>query len=318
MQKPLRSLGSLSVLSLAMVLAGSYVLFDGGAPPDYSGHGGSGNTCAVGFCHGGSELSNSAVFAIENVTPSEFTPGGTVSFDVVFKNPTGSSYGFEVSVGDPSNHVGTLVDTGTNVEFASGDTRFITQSNVNQTSWNVQWTAPASPPSAVTIWAAGLDTDNGEQTYVTSQVINQASLPVELAAFDVRLDGTTAVLDWKTVSEFDNVGFDVEHAEASGDFVSVGFVPGAGTTSEARDYSYTVAELVPGAHRFRLRQIDVDGTTSYSDQVEIAVAVPERFVLSEAYPNPFNPTTTFELAVKQEQDVRVRVYDEMGRHVTDL
>lgn len=312
----LRTFGSIGLLPLAGLLTGSLLLFGNGAPADRSGHGGTGLTCTV--CHGGSATTNTNVFTIENVSPSEFTPGGTISFDVVFKNPTASSYGFEVSAGDPSNHVGTLVDTGTNVEFAGGDTRFVTQANKNQTSWTVQWTAPSSsPPSSVTLWAAGLNGDT-DQTYIVSQVINQASLPVELAAFDVRLDGNTALLEWRTASEHDNVGFDVEHAEASGNFKSVGFVRGAGTTSEARDYSYTMAELLPGEHRFRLRQIDLDGTTSYSDQVEVTVSVPERFFLSEAYPNPFNPTTTFELAVKQEQQVRVRVFDEMGRHVSDL
>ena len=264
-------------------------------------------------------MSNLSVFTIENVTPSEFTPGGTISFDVVFKSPGSGAYGFEVSVGDPGNHVGTLINTGTNTEFADSNPLYVTHSNNNETTWNVEWTAPSSsPPNSVTIWAAGLDKDNGVQTYTASLVVNQAALPVELTSFDVRLDGQTAILDWRTESETNNIGFDIQHAEGTDTFEVLGFVQGAYTTSEAHDYSYTVSGLLPGSHRFRLRQIDLDGTTTVSEQIEVAVSVPDRFFLSDAYPNPFNPTTTFEFAVRQDQDVRVRVYDEMGRQVSDL
>ncbi len=144
------------------------------------------------------------------------------------------------------------------------------------------------------------------------------TLPVELSSFDVRLDGPNAILDWRTESESNNIGFDIQHADDSGSFEAVAFVPGAGTTSEAREYSYTISDLLPGTHRFRLRQIDLDGTTTVSEQIDVAVGVPNQFFLSEAYPNPFNPATTFEFAVRQDQEVRVRVFDEMGRQVSDL
>lgn len=46
--------------------------------------------------------------------------------------------------------------------------------------------------------------------------------------------------------------------------------------------------------------------------------VPDAFVLSSAYPNPFNPVTTITLRVPVSQTVDVRVYDMLGREVALL
>ncbi|MDX1740851.1 MAG: choice-of-anchor V domain-containing protein, partial [Rhodothermales bacterium] len=316
--------GISTVFILGSVMALSILRSDGDSiGSDHSWHGGGAADHCWGCHSGGSDMTpNSPTFAIS--APSTFTPGDAVTVSVTFGATGRGSHGFMLSTGDPDNGdanvEGLTITDATNTQLTLSST-VVTHTNTGQTSWSFQWVPPNPAPSRVTFWAAGAAADarNDSDVYRDSLTIfNDTVLPVELASFDVRLDGSTAVLDWRTLSEDNNVGFDVQHAQGTDTFEAVGFVQGAGTTSEARDYSYTVAELVPGAHRFRLRQIDVDGTTSYSDQVEVTVAVPERFLLSEAYPNPFNPTTTIELAVKQEQDVRVRVYDEMGRHVTDL
>jgi hypothetical protein len=229
-----------------------------------------------------------------------------------------------LSTGDPDDgdaHVdGLTITDAVNTQLTLSST-VVTHTNSGQTSWSFQWIPPDPAPARVTLWASGVAADGRTNSDVyrdSLTVFNDTVLPVELVAFDVRLDATTAVLEWTTASEINNVGFDIQHAQGTETFEAIGFVQGAGTTAEPRDYSYTVNDLLPGPHRFRLRQMDLDGTTSVSEQIEVTVAVPERFFLSEAYPNPFNPTTTFELAVKQEQNVRVRVYDEMGRHVSDL
>ena len=54
-------------------------------------------------------------------------------------------------------------------------------------------------------------------------------------------------------------------------------------------------------------------------QVEQDLAeAPEGYVLSAAYPNPFNPQTHFTLAVAVRQRVTVAVYDALGRRVARL
>ncbi len=149
-------------------------------------------------------------------------------------------------------------------------------------------------------------------------------LPVELVSFDARVEGNTVHFTWMTATETDNVGFELEHRTV-GDgrdedqvWPVVGFVDGHGTTLEAQHYAYAVDILTPGRHQFRLKQIDTDGTAHYSEIVETLVEVPGTHALSAAYPNPFNPQTTFSLTVAKEQPVIVTLHDVTGRLVKTL
>jgi len=156
---------------------------------------------------------------------------------------------------------------------------------------------------------------------------DDAFLPVELVSFEAQADGTDALLQWATASETNNAGFNVEwraatqpNAEegAERQWLQVVWVEGAGTTEEAQLYRHRISGLEPGRHVFRLKQIDYDGTFEYSPEVEVAVEVGETFMLSRAYPNPFNPETSFRLAVAQAQAVTIEVYNVLGRRVEVL
>ena len=48
------------------------------------------------------------------------------------------------------------------------------------------------------------------------------------------------------------------------------------------------------------------------------IAVPEGFVLNQAYPNPFNPSTTVSYSISNESAVSIAVYDMMGRQIAEL
>ena len=143
-------------------------------------------------------------------------------------------------------------------------------------------------------------------------------LPVELARFTATTDGQDAVLEWETASEQDNAGFHVEHQAASEPWSEVGFVEGAGTTAEPKRYTFRVAELEPGTHAFRLRQVDVDGSTEQSDIVTVQVRPDAAFMLSEVQPHPVRSEATLSLMVRETQKVTVDVFDLLGRRVKQL
>jgi hypothetical protein len=147
--------------------------------------------------------------------------------------------------------------------------------------------------------------------------LTEVILPVELALFDALADGEGVTLRWQTASETNNAGFEVQHRQ-TGSFQRIDFIEGAGTTVDSQHYHYSVRTLAPGQHIFRLKQIDFDGTFHYSPEVAVSVEIPGAFHLSEAYPNPFNPTTTFTLTVAQQQRVRVEAFDALGRRVALL
>jgi hypothetical protein len=57
--------------------------------------------------------------------------------------------------------------------------------------------------------------------------------------------------------------------------------------------------------------IDVAGIDDATDK-------PDGYVLSSAYPNPFNPATSFSLTVKERQEVTVEVFNLLGNRVSRL
>lgn len=143
------------------------------------------------------------------------------------------------------------------------------------------------------------------------------SLPVELISFDALRNGEDVVLRWTTASELNNAGFSVEQL-ANDTFTEIGFVGGAGTTEDAQAYTYAVNNLGPGQHTFRLKQVDFDGAFELSETVTVVVDAPASLALSDAYPNPFNPTTLISVSVARTQQVRVEAYNYQGQRVAVL
>ena len=146
-------------------------------------------------------------------------------------------------------------------------------------------------------------------------------IPVELLAFNASVIGSDVELLWSTASELNNMGFEIERSiDGPDNFVTIGFVGGKGSSTEINHYSFTDHPHVSGINQlyYRLKQIDFDGTFSYSDVVNVSYDVPAEFVLGQNYPNPFNPSTTISYFVPQESFVSLKVYDFLGREVMTL
>lgn len=152
------------------------------------------------------------------------------------------------------------------------------------------------------------------------------ALPVELASFEAVLHGGGAVeLSWETLSETQNAGFEVQRAlvddpGGARPWIALDFVEGAGTTSTPQRYTFTDAEVPFGAARlaYRLRQVDADGRFAYSPEVEVNLGVPARLVLHRAFPNPTAGGVTLRYALPRAADVRLALYDVLGRRVAWL
>jgi uncharacterized repeat protein (TIGR01451 family) len=145
-------------------------------------------------------------------------------------------------------------------------------------------------------------------------------LPVELTAFDVMLDGDVVRLAWTTASETNNAGFSVERSIEQDQWSEITFVAGAGTTLETQTYRTADAGAAQFAEvvRYRLRQVDLDGSHAYGPIVEVTLGAPSEDAITGVFPNPMTDRADVRLALATSGTVRVALYDVMGREVAVL
>ncbi len=138
-----------------------------------------------------------------------------------------------------------------------------------------------------------------------------APLPVTLVSFEAVRRGDAALLRWRTASETNNDYFGVEVSPDGRTFRPLARVAGQGTTATATDYELRDPALfgygTPLVY-YRLRQIDLDGTATYSPVRAVAVPAPA----FAAYPNPVRAGQTL-LVVGATGPVQV--FDALGRLV---
>jgi hypothetical protein len=142
--------------------------------------------------------------------------------------------------------------------------------------------------------------------------------PVELTSFTGTVLHNAVQLNWTTATELNNQGFEIEK-RTENNWEKIGYVPGSGSTTETKSYSFLDENVTSGTYGYRLKQLDFDGSFSYSNEIEVVVdLVPGNFNLSQNYPNPFNPTTSIQFQVPNQSDVSIIVYDMLGQQVKSL
>jgi hypothetical protein len=148
--------------------------------------------------------------------------------------------------------------------------------------------------------------------------IGNNPVPVELLSFNASVDGMNVRLNWTTATEINNSGFEIERSTDNVAFETLAFISGNGTTTERKTYSFTDNNLISDLYYYRLKQIDFDGTFSYSSVVEVNLEIPSVYNLSQNYPNPFNPSTEISFAVPVDAAVTISVFNAVGEKVNEF
>ncbi|NWG29738.1 MAG: T9SS type A sorting domain-containing protein [Ignavibacteriaceae bacterium] len=163
------------------------------------------------------------------------------------------------------------------------------------------------------------------------------AIPVELTSFTSEFlqDEIAVKLCWTTATEANNSGFTIERMSIpnsksefrNSNWTEIGFVPGFGTSTETKTYSFIDENLISETYKYRLKTIDFDGSFEYSNEIEVEVDfTPIEFVLYQNYPNPFNPSTKIKFTIPDVethrdaslQMVTLKVYDVLGNEITTL
>lgn len=182
---------------------------------------------------------------------------------------------------------------------------------------NLQWDFSGTLVTQMKISSANLTNPSNHVN-----LLGNSPLPVELTSFLGKSVNDKVLLNWETASEIRNTGFDIERCTVSNgkksNWSKVAFVKGSGNSNISIKYNYTDKELNSGEYIYRLKQIDVDGSFVYSEEVNVNISLPVVFRLDQNYPNPFNPSTTVKYQIPVESRVTLRIFNAIGEQVAQL
>jgi len=157
-------------------------------------------------------------------------------------------------------------------------------------------------------------------------------LPVELAEFTAEVGLSGVDLYWRTESEIENIGFQLEKRLADAEdwdlvvnYKTDGTLMGQGTVPYPTEYEY-VDKLVENGeeYEYRLADIDYEGVVTYHATRFVTVnnfvakTAPEKFTLYTAYPNPFNPYANIRFDMPEQALVKINIYNQLGQLVRSL
>jgi hypothetical protein len=137
-------------------------------------------------------------------------------------------------------------------------------------------------------------------------------LPVTLTAFQATTAGSAVVLAWSTASEKNNHGFEVQRSADGQAFAPLAWVDGAGSSQSLRNYSYHDAAPLSAVSYYRLKQLDADGTASYSPVQTVRRIAP---AVLAAYPNPTADQTAIAWPATEAVATRWVLFNALGQQV---
>ncbi len=161
---------------------------------------------------------------------------------------------------------------------------------------------------------------NGQSFNLTWQLGGGASLdctvlPVALIAFNANAVDGGVDLDWTTATEHDNDYFVIERSVDGEIFVPIGSLDGAGTTQQETVYKFHDGDPAHGLNYYRLKQVDMDGQSEYSDLRPAFFRAEEGPLMM--VPNPGTDAVRV-LLPRSMKGCRVSVSDATGREVLSV
>ncbi|MCH7962871.1 MAG: T9SS type A sorting domain-containing protein [Bacteroidetes bacterium] len=212
---------------------------------------------------------------------------------------------------------------GVHIQPSDGNIIIVNSYTVGAGSWRsidagVTWTPISIPPAGYQVVSVDSMTQFAAQGPGFYKLASDLFIPVELTSFTAEVTENVIILNWTTATELNNQGFEIERSSDNETFEKIGFIPGFGTTTESKSYTYKIIEFASGIQYYRLKQIDFDGTYEYSEVIEVEGITPVQFTLFQNYPNPFNPSTSIKFSIPVDSNVKLKLFNMLGQEVAEL
>ena len=225
-------------------------------------------------------------------------------------------------------NTGTLTTTNSNLSLSSNEATHnspFSSTGTTYTYTGLTWQAPATvttSASTVINVACVAGTSGGNGYWATGSVSTKvvAVNPVEFAAFKASWLGENRVsVEWKTATETNSNYFEVERSFNEENFVPVAKVSAAGVSESMKSYSFN--DVVTGSNfaYYRIKEMDVDGTPTYSEIKAVNVKPVKNFVKT-LYPNPVvsGQPVNLQYVALENGKVNIELYNCLGKKMNSL
>lgn len=184
--------------------------------------------------------------------------------------------------------------------------------STNSGNWTIVANGSSVAGDQITFANYTFSGNTNDGFYTIGTLDFNSTLPIELIQFDAYLDGNKVNLEWQTASELNNDYFVIERSADGIRFDEIRIVDGAGSSNQLIQYFETDHSPLSGTSYYRLRQVDFDGSATYS-QTKIIKTYAALVSELGVYPNPTDGAFHVVLANTGEEEVLVVVRDISGK-----
>jgi hypothetical protein len=135
-------------------------------------------------------------------------------------------------------------------------------------------------------------------------------LPVEFQSVNAITNNKNIKIQFSTSQETNNAYFNIERSTDSRNWKKLGSIAGAGTTQQEQQYSFLDEAPLPGLNYYRIKQVDYDGSFSYSPIVSARWEGKAQVYL---FPNPTNDLLQISGLPTTDGPITIEIIDMAGR-----
>ncbi len=93
---------------------------------------------------------------------------------------------------------------------------------------------------------SGVQVNNFQATILNVELVPDDIIPVNFSIYNAGVINNTVKLNWETISETNNRGFEIQRKRNNENYIILGFVEGNGTTTSWSQYSFIDENVEPG------------------------------------------------------------------------
>jgi hypothetical protein len=277
----------LFVLSAILI---SYVAYTNQSSPPAARTNAPGEGNCTG-CHSGSLITSGTIWNNATLTTStslgSLQPNTSYTMNLTFADPNSSKYGFQLvalptGAGTSTASIGTLTSgTGSQTQSSGGRTYLNHTSTgtsvINNTkTWTFTFTTPTSFNGGIvfhTVLNATNSNNSSSDDDIYYKAFSATVLPVSWYKLVAeRENENSVIINWTTAQEINNDYFVVERSTDMQTWEEAGTVKGFGNSSNKQSYTYRDFHSSTANTYYRIKQVDYDGTTSFSPLLTVAAS----------------------------------------------